>query len=137
MPIYAYRCPTCSKFRDIFKPLSLLNRDEPCPTCFTPSLRQLSAPAIVCDYPGYACPVSGRWIEGRRAHAENLARQGCRVLETGEAEQAAREGQRVARDLDRSVDETVEQFYEALPTDKREQLATAVISGLDVSVDRI
>jgi len=58
-------------------------------------------------------------------------------LETGEAEQAAREGQRVARDLDRSVDETVEQFYEALPTDKREQLATAVISGLDVSVDRI
>lgn len=98
--------------------------------------RQLSAPAIVADYPGYSCPVTGRWVEGRRAHEENLARQGCRVLETGETEQAVRESRRVERELDRSVDETVEQFYEALPTDKREALATAVVSGLDVQVAR-
>lgn len=136
MPIYTYRCPACDKSRDIFKPLAQLDREEPCPTCFFPSERQLSAPAIVPDYPGYSCPVTGRWVEGRRAHEENLARQGCRVLETGETEQAVRESQRVERELDRSVDQTVEQFYEALPTDKREALATAVVSGLDVQVTR-
>ena len=136
MPLYLYRCLDCNKSRTVFKPLILLNREELCPTCSTPSSRQICAPAIVADYPGYSCPVTGKWIEGRRAHEENLKRQGCRVLETGETEQATREGQHAARQLDESVDQTVEQFYEALPTEKREQLATAVLSGLDVSVDR-
>ena len=136
MPLYLYHCQNCKESRTVFKPLNLLDNEEPCPSCHAPSQRQICAPAIVADYPGYSCPVTGRWVEGRRAHEENLKRQGCRVLETGETEQAAREGQHAAQQLDKSVDQTVEQFYEALPTEKREQLATAVLSGLDVSVDR-
>jgi hypothetical protein len=99
--------------------------------------RQLAAPAVRGDYAGYSCPISGKWVEGRKAHEENLKRHGCRVLETGETEQVRRNRAQEESVLDREVDSTVEQFWEALPTDGREQLATAVQSGLDVSIDRM
>lgn len=51
----------------------------------------LPAPQISPDYAAYDCPVTGRMIEGRRAHRENLKQHGCRVLEPGETEQHRRE----------------------------------------------
>lgn len=42
------------------------------------------------DYKGYTCPITGRWVEGRAAHRENLKRHGCRVMEKGEKEWAAK-----------------------------------------------
>lgn len=136
MPVYTYRCPDCRTRSDIFKPLADLNREEYCPDCLTPRQRLISAPAVHGDYAAYNCPVTGQLIEGRRAHEENLKKHGCRVLEAGETAQARRAAAREESDLDRSVDSTVEQFYEALPTEKREQLAVAVQSGLDVSITR-
>lgn len=98
--------------------------------------RKIHAPAVLSDYPGYACPITDKWIEGRYAHHENLKKHGCRVLETGETEQVRKKISQEEENLDRGVDETVERFYEALPTVKREQLAAEMISGLDVSFDR-
>ena len=136
MPLYTYRCGACAVQQNIFKPLAQLNREEPCVRCEAPMERKLSAPAVRGDYAGYSCPVSGKWIEGKRAHEENLKRHGCRVLETGETDQVRRNRASEEAQLDKEVDSTVEQFYETLPTEKREALATAVQSGLDVSVDR-
>lgn len=136
MPLYLYQCPTCRLRKDVLKSLINLNREEPCETCQTPMERKLCAPAVVADYAGYSCPISGKWVEGRRAHEENLKRHGCRVLEGGETDQVRRNRAQEESALDREVDSTVEQFWEALPTDGREQLATAVSSGLDVSIDR-
>ena len=98
--------------------------------------RRLCATAVSVDYAGYACPITGTWVEGKRAHQENLKRHGCRVLETGETEEARSRRRQEETALDRGVDETVEQYWEALPTDKREALATAVTTGLDVSIER-
>lgn len=136
MPTYLYQCSACPSHREIIKSLSQLDREELCETCKTQMERRICAPAVVSDYPGYACPITSKWVEGRRAHEENLKRHGCRVLETGETDQArsARAAQESA--FDRAVDTTVEQFYEALPTDEREALATAVETGLDVNVVR-
>lgn len=136
MPIYLYRCPACLTKRDIFKPLSLLNRSELCESCKTEMERQLCPTAIVADYAGYSCPVTGQWIEGRRAHQENLKRHGCRVLESGETDQVRRARAAEEMALDREVDSTVEQFFETLPTEKKAQLAAEVSSGLDVSLVR-
>ena len=136
MPLYLYKCPACSRSRDVLKPLSQLDREERCEACETAMDRKLCAPSIVTDYAGYSCPVTGKWIEGRRAHEENLKRQGCRVLETGETDQVRRSARKAEETFDREVDATVDQFYETLPTAEREQLAVAVQSGLDVSVDR-
>lgn len=136
MPTYLYVCPTCQSRRDIFKPLALLNREESCEKCQAAMERRLCATAVAVDYAGYACPITGTWVEGKKAHQENLKRHGCRVLETGETEEARSRRRQEETALDRGVDETVEQYWEALPTDKREALATAVTTGLDVSIER-
>jgi hypothetical protein len=59
------------------------------------------------DIPGYDCPVTGKWIEGRRAHEENLKQQGCRIVEKGEKEEWIRDRERAAREQDRKLDETI------------------------------
>lgn len=46
---------------------------------------------LLRDIPAYDCPVTGKMIDGRAAHRENLKRQGCRVLEPGETAQAQRD----------------------------------------------
>lgn len=45
---------------------------------------------IAGDFSGYECPVTGNWIEGRKAHSENLKKTGCRLLEKGEKEERAK-----------------------------------------------
>jgi hypothetical protein len=52
--------------------------------------------------------VTGRPIEGRRAHQENLKRTGCRLLEKGESEQAAKYRAEEDRKIERVVSDAVE-----------------------------
>jgi hypothetical protein len=98
--------------------------------------RQVVAVAVRGDYAGYQCPVTERWIEGRKAHKENLKRQGCRVFEAGEREGFERRKRAEERDFDRQVDATVEAFVEGLPTRRRERLFEEVASGATAVLDR-
>lgn len=41
-------------------------------------------PAVFGDYKPYRSPATGKVIEGRRAHRDDLARSGCRLIERGE-----------------------------------------------------
>lgn len=136
MPLYSYKCPTCARARDIFKPIADLDRAENCLNCGFAMNRQLSAPMVRGDYPGYNCPVTGAWIEGRKAHEANLKKHGCRVLEAGETEGAKRAHAAADAALETAVEATVEEFIETLPTEKKEQLATEIASGLDVELIR-
>lgn len=67
---------------------------------YTP--RRPSGPILLGDYSAYDCPVTGKPIEGRYAHSENLKRQDCRLLEKGESrEQAKRVEESFNAGLDR------------------------------------
>lgn len=59
---------------------------ECCPSCGAASSKIIVAPLTMGDLPGYECPITGKWIEGRRAHTENLKRNRCRVYEAGETQ---------------------------------------------------
>ncbi len=64
--------------------------------------RPRSGPILLRDYGAYDCPVTGRPVEGRAAHAENLRRHDCRLLEKGESrEQAKRVEESFQAGLDR------------------------------------
>jgi putative FmdB family regulatory protein len=136
MPIYAYKCPECSAEQDVIKSIRFLDLPEPCEVCGTDMQRQICAPMVQADLPGYDCPITGKWIEGRKAHEENLKRHGCRVYEPGETDEATRA--RAAADMafEASIEATVEEFVEKLPTRKREQLAIELENGADVTVSR-
>lgn len=67
-------------------------------------------PMISGDYKPYECPVTGKVIEGRRAHSENLKKTGCRLHEKGEFENVKKNGKKDAEArmdaaIERSVDE--------------------------------
>lgn len=49
-------------------------------------LPQSAGPMVSRDIKPYACPITGKVIDGRRDHRENLARTDSRVLERGEVE---------------------------------------------------
>ena len=44
------------------------------------------APTVWNDLPGYDSPVTGEWIEGRKARREDLKRHDCRPYEGREQE---------------------------------------------------
>lgn len=136
MPLYRYKCPTCSKQADLFRKIDERDLLASCSQCSFAMNRQLSAPAVRGDYEGYACPITGAWIEGRKAHQENLRRHGCRVLEPGEKDEVIRRKAAGEAALDRSIEATVDEFVETLPTAKREKLIAEVEGGLDVQVIR-
>lgn len=137
MPLYDYRCPFCGSRREVMLKLAELEAAEVhCLKCDQPTVRQLSAPRVSVDYPGYNCPVTGKWIEGRRAHIENLAATGCRVLEPGEKEGTARARKESDQALDRAVDDHVEQTIHSMDTRKRERLIAEVQGGIDATFVR-
>lgn len=135
MPIYTYRCSACEKRFDALLPLARYGETQYC-TCGQPAEKQLSAPAVLGDYAGYACPVTGKWIEGRKAHEENLRLHGCRVLEPGETAAASRHADSSEAALDRAVEETTDRFITGLSGDQRAQLASEVMTGASVAVER-
>jgi putative FmdB family regulatory protein len=136
MPIYQYYCEACGMKSQVFKKLAELERTELCELCHTAMQRQIVAPAVLGDYPAYRCPVTGKSIEGRRAHAENLARTGCRLLEPGETDSLRRRRKADDDALDKAVEETAERFVHELPTDKREKLICEINCGADTTVTR-
>lgn len=83
MPLYSYECEKCGNVFDAFRRYE--ERDAAPEHCDGQAVRRIFTPPMIApDYPGYESPATGKWVEGRRAHAEDLARSGCRIKEPGE-----------------------------------------------------
>lgn len=137
MPMYLYKCPTCARKREVLLKLAELDTAVVlCPQDNFPMNRQICAPAVVGDYAPYECPVTGKMIEGRKAHQENLARTGCRILEPGETDAHRRSLAQADVDLDNRVEATVDEFIAKLPGDKRDKLAAEMDGGLTTELAR-
>lgn len=136
MPVYSYRCPSCGSAFDKFLPMARCGEGQICPECGKAAEKQIVAPAVLDDLPGYSCPVTGRWIEGRRAHEQNLKATGCRVLEPGEQKDAARRRKASDAALENALAETAARTVAAMPPAKQEKLASELASGASVAVER-
>lgn len=88
------------------------------PTTWT----QPVAPTVVPDLPGYHSPVTGEWIEGRKARREDLKRTGSRPWEGREAEQKEADRQKAYEEKrnDHKLDEAARRaFYQLSPQQRR------------------
>lgn len=135
MPMYDYRCGFCDAIQPVFKKISELDLPEAC-SCGAVMERIISAPMVRPDYAGYACPITGKWIEGRRAHTENLKKHGCRLLEKGEREENERRRQEDDEKLEATLFNTFAEEVKRLPARKREILAGELEAGADVPLYR-
>lgn len=135
MPIYEYQCPVCEKKFDKYVPMKDYNEPQSC-YCGATAQKIFSAPAVHGDFKPYSCPVTGKLIDGRRAHEENLKRTGCRVLESGETQAATAFRQRTDKELEDKVAETAGEFVSQLSSQETEQLGRELENGLDISLTR-
>lgn len=136
MPLYTYKCPCEHKFTR-FSTIRDYQKQVECEKCHQLAERFIdAAPAVKGDYPGYSCPITGDWIEGRRAHEENLAKHGCRVLETGETERAIAVNKQREAAFEASVEATAEAEIAKMDSATLEALACGLDHGLDVEVSR-
>jgi putative FmdB family regulatory protein len=135
MPLYDFKCEKGHTFERMVK-LAHFEEAQYC-DCHARANRLISAPRFSVDNVEYECPVTGKAIRSKREHEENLKRQDCRVLETGETEQSVKARAAADEAFEKQVDDSVEQMIEKLPSDKKERLANELTSGADVSVDRI
>jgi putative FmdB family regulatory protein len=132
MPLYTYHCPSCNAYMDVFSKIAERDHLVACGEGH-PMQRILRAPMVQGDYETYDCPVTGRPITGRKAHKENLARLGCRLLEPGETAQFQRRKEADDEQFLERVAETAAQTVMRMPTVKREQLAKELDAGASVS----
>ena len=75
-------------------------------------------------------------ITTKQQHEHNLARHGCRILETGEVEQAKRKRLESDKELDKRIESEVERLVETMPSEKKEKLASELASGVDLTTMR-
>ena len=135
MPLYSYKCKCGEEFTQFLK-LAELEKEIHCHICHEVATRVISAPMVIGDYQPYDCPITGKRIEGRKAHEENLKRHGCRVYEVGETEAFRRKKAEEDSRLERSIAESVEKSIESMPSDKVAKLAKEVESGVNINYSR-
>lgn len=137
MPLYTFACKACGYRDRLFRKIDERNDEALCGVCNAEMQRILEAPRVAPDLAGYDCPVTGKWIEGRRAHEENLRRTGSRLLEPGETRQAkaaaAAEDDAFADSIAESAAKTVASWA----PEKQERLVNELAAGVDVSFSRI
>jgi putative FmdB family regulatory protein len=136
MPMYDWKCD-CGRLITVYRKLGQYKDPVTCDICGGSAERVLSAPKVfvqgdVC----YTCPITGKPITSAKAHRENLAQHGCRVLESGEREAVTKRREAEDQQLEERISETAAAFVEALPPESREQLGREIESGLDCTVIR-
>lgn len=135
MPLYEYKCD-CGKKTQEYKPVKQFDETVFC-ACGAAMQKVIFAPMVfVSADVGYSCPITGEPITSKKAHEENLARHGCRVLETGETQSYTEKLRREDEELENRISETAEAFVESLSSEAREQLGREIESGLDCTVLR-
>lgn len=134
MPLYVIRCQSGHKFERVI-PLAQFDDPISC-ECGAQATRIICAPMFQVDNVGYSCPITGDWISSKKDHENNLQKHGCRVLEGGEHEAAAKFRADGDLAIDKSVDEQVEKSWESMPGEKRERLANELEFGMDAQITR-
>ena len=125
MPLYVYGCLICGNKDEIAHSIKDCNSVFYCKECGNIVHREIQPTVIQMDYPGYNCPITGKYIEGRKQHRENLEKHGCRVLETGEIEASQRRKKQMDDELCRKVEEETARIIEAMPEKKKAKLIEA------------
>lgn len=135
MPVHDYLCPTCGKKQEMFRKLADLETPA-IGKCGHAMNRLVSAPYVVGDYAPYECPVTGKMIEGRRQHLENLKETGCRLLEPGESDNYRKSLVKADEEFEAKIEATADQLITEMPLAKREKLAAEMEQGLTTELVR-
>ena len=134
MPMYDYEC-ACGALFEQFYPIKEDSSTTTCAKC--DGLAQkvfLEPPRVRADFEAYECPITGKEIRGKRAHAENLRRHDVHVLEPGEKEANDRRAREQEQALEARIGRDVEARIEQMDSKSLERLGAELSSGAEVNL---
>lgn len=135
MPLYDIICPEGHK-AERHIPLKDFEAEIIC-ACGQLARRVITAPMFSVDKTDYTCPITGEWIGSKNAHKENLAKHGCRVLESGETEATMQAKAQKEAEFDKAIEATVEKTIESWDSAKKEALSNELLNGkVDLQLTR-
>lgn len=120
MPFYTYHCKRCDAVQDGYRSVSQRHDSPDC--CGEPTALCIVAPAVQPDVPGYASPVTGKWVEGKSARREDLRRNGCIPYDPEMKKDAARTRAETERRDDAKLEAAAAHAFYSMPEAKRRQL---------------
>src|SRR5574344_140872 len=121
MPFFDYKCKECGYKVEIY--FKVEGRVYKGPYCDIPRTKLMTSQTVRGDYEPYNCPITGKLISGRKEHEANLKLHRCRVLEPGEARDAARVRAEADKVLEDKICETAAREVEKMSPRQQEQLA--------------
>lgn len=133
MPLYEYKCQAGHRF-DAFLKLADYDKPQTC-KCGAEATKLLSAPMFSVDFPAYQSPTTGKWITSRTERREDLKRSNCVEYEPSMVQEQERRIAREEAELDRKVEEHVEETLSLMPTRDRERVMSEVES-LDIEISK-
>jgi len=83
MPTYEFHCDQCDTHFTQIRKLADFTKEQS-HACGGIAHLVISMPMIHADYEPYISPASGKVIQGKHQHEEDLRQTGCRLLEPGE-----------------------------------------------------
>jgi hypothetical protein len=126
MPIYTYRCSNGHAY-DRYLALADYARPQVC-DCGRVGLRMICAPLLVkaqaeCRYDS---PIDGHAVTSWAARRDDLARNNCQPYDPEMKTDMLRRRQDADAAIEKSVDATVDEAFEKMPTAQRAKLASEV-----------
>lgn len=121
MPFFDYKCKECGYKVEIY--FKVEGQVYKCPYCDIPMTKLMPSPIVRGDYEPYNCPITGKLISGKKEHEANLKLHHCRVLEPGEARDAARVRAEADKALEDKICETAAREVERMSPRQQAQLA--------------
>lgn len=121
MPLYEWEC-RCGKRETGFRHVA---ERHDSPVCHGRAMALvICAPHVQADLPGYESPTTGRWIEGRAARRDDLARSNARPWEgfAEESKEAARRRREFERRADLKLENAARRAFHDLSPAKRKVL---------------
>ena len=97
MPVYDYECISCGNVEEKVHSIAVLGIQQYCSVCNGRMNKLLSAPMVYVSKVEYRCPITNEPITTKQQHDNNLAKHGCRVLETGEVGKPIVTGKQIGR----------------------------------------
>lgn len=138
MPIYVYQCGNNHRF-DLYLPLKDYNTVQKC-ACGKDAYRQTVPTMLspdIAPWDAYISPVSGRPITSYKERKEDMKRSGCVDYEPSLRKDHKRNQREDELKLEKSLDNTVEEIYEKMPSQKKEMLERELTNGADIEYKRI
>ena len=136
MPTYEYSCPAGHQFERIL-PVSRYDEAQTC-DCGLLANKLISRPALAwaSREVNYDCPITGAPITSWAQHRDNLKRHGCQQYDPEMKKDAARFREGKQKELEASLDRTVEEVIEKMPSRKKELLERDLSAGATAEIVR-